>query len=202
MKKILINFAHPAKSRSKINMALRKVVEDLEHVTINDLYANYPDFMIDVKKEQKLCEDHDIIIFQHPFYWYQAPSIVKEWMDLVLEYGWAYGSSGNALKGKLFVQALTAGGDESSYKADGSNLFTIAQMCSPYRATANLCKLEWIAPFTVLGIHRGLPENEINRHAKNYERFIRALRDEKLDIQNAKDVNYCNDNLDQLIRRA
>ena len=116
MKKILINFAHPAKSKSKINRALRQAVEKLENVTINDLYANYPDFMIDVKREQCLCEAHDVIVFQYPFYWYQAPSIVKEWFDLVLEHGWAYGVNGNALKGKVFVQVITAGGDEASYQ--------------------------------------------------------------------------------------
>ena len=97
MKKILINFAHPAKSHSNINKALRKAVETLDNVTVNDLYANYPDFMIDIKREQALCEAHDIIIFQHPFYWYSTPAIIKEWFDLVLEHGWAYGSEGKAL---------------------------------------------------------------------------------------------------------
>ena len=81
MNKILINFAHPAKTRSKINRALRSVVENLENVTLNDLYAAYPDFLIDVEREQNLCEEHDVIIFQHPFYWYSTPAIVKEWMD-------------------------------------------------------------------------------------------------------------------------
>ncbi len=81
MKRILINFAHPAKSRSKINNALLAVVDQLEGVTVNDLYANYPDFMIDVKREQALCESHDIIIFQHPLYWYQTPAIMKEWLE-------------------------------------------------------------------------------------------------------------------------
>ena len=64
MKKILINFAHPAKSRSNVNKALRKAVENIEGVTVNDLYTRYPDFMIDVEREKQLCETHDIIIFQ------------------------------------------------------------------------------------------------------------------------------------------
>ncbi|MGH1373767.1 MAG: NAD(P)H-dependent oxidoreductase [Cellvibrionaceae bacterium] len=89
MNRILINFAHPARSRSKINLALRAAVEGMDNVTVNDLYEQYPDFLIDVEREQKLCEAHDTIIFQHPFYWYSCPSIVQEWMDLVLEHGWA-----------------------------------------------------------------------------------------------------------------
>ena len=57
MKKILIQFAHPAKFRSKINTALRAAVEGLDDVYVNDLYSLYPDFLIDVPREQQLCEE-------------------------------------------------------------------------------------------------------------------------------------------------
>jgi len=202
LKKVLINFAHPAKTKSKINIALRNAVKDLEYVTVNDLYANYPDFMIDIKKEQELCTSHDVIVFQHPFYWYQPPAIVKEWFDLVLQHGWAYGSTGNALENKLFVQALTAGGDESTYRHNGANLFTISDLTSPFKATANLCKMDWIPPFMVLGIHRGLPDDQIRFHAENYRKFIVALREDQVNLEIAKEAKYCSANLDALIRRA
>lgn len=126
MKKILILFGHPAFRRSTINAALREAVETLDGVTFHDLYAGYPDFLIDVHHEQQLCESHDIIIFQHLFYWYSTPAIVKEWFDLVLEHGWAYGSTGDALEGKITFQALTAAGSHENYCADGLNLFTIS----------------------------------------------------------------------------
>jgi len=90
-----------------MNKALLSSINDLEGVTVNDLYARYPDFLIDVRKEQALCEEHDVIVFQHPFYWYSTPSIIKEWLDLVLEHGWAFGSEGKALHGKIFLQAET-----------------------------------------------------------------------------------------------
>lgn len=181
MKKILVNFAHPAKARSKINKALLEAINQLEGVTINDLYANYPDFMIDVKREQALCASHDIIVFQHPLYWYQTPAIMKEWLDLVLQHGWAYGSKGNALVGKLFVQAITAGGDENTYHRDGVNYFSIGELTSPYRATANLCGMVWQPPFMVHGIHRGVAEDEVTIHAENYRRWLIALRDGHVD---------------------
>ena len=201
MKKILINFAHPARARSKINNALRSAVEDLENVTFNDLYANYPDFLIDVKREQRLCENHDVIIFQHPFYWYSTPSIMKEWLDLVLEHGWAYGSQAKALKGKLFLQAITAGGDDSTYQKDGYNEFTIGDLTSPYRATAKLCKMEWLPPFVVLGVHRGLPDEKVQAHAEDYRRTVIALRDGTLDTHQARQGQYINSDLNSTIRR-
>lgn len=200
MNKVLINFAHPARSRSKINNALRAAVEGLEGVTYNDLYATYPDFLIDVKREQNLCESHDVIIFQHPFYWYQTPSIMKEWLDLVLEHGWAYGTEGDGLEGKLFLQAITAGGDDSTYQKDGFNEFTVGDLTSPYRATAKLCKMIWLPPFTVLGIHRGLPDEKVNVYAEDYRRTVIALRDGMLDVELAGQGQYLNSDLNSTIR--
>lgn len=202
MRKVLIQFAHPAKVRSKINKALRAVVEDLEGITVNDLYAAYPDFLIDIKKEQQLCEESDVIIFQHPFYWYSTPAIMKEWMDLVLEHGWAYGSQGIGLEGKLFLQALTAGGDDSTYQKDGYNEFTIEELTSPYQATAKLCKMIWCPPFAVLGIHRGIPEDKVNAYAEDYRRIVIALRDDTLDLDQARQGQYLNSNINSIIRRA
>jgi glutathione-regulated potassium-efflux system ancillary protein KefG len=202
MNKILILFGHPAFRRSTINAALREAVETLDGVTFHDLYATYPDFLIDVSHEQKLCESHDIIVFQHPFYWYSTPSIIKEWFDLVLEHGWAYGSTGNALKGKLTFQALTAGGSQENYCADGLNLFTIRELTTPFRATVNLCGVDWLPPFAVLGIHQGLPENERVRHAEDYRRTIIALRDNRIDLDRARVSDLLNQDLNGIINEV
>ncbi len=201
MRKVLIQFAHPAIARSKINKALRAAVEDLEEVTVNDLYAAYPDFLIDVKKEQQLCETHNVIIFQHPFYWYSTPAIMKEWLDLVFEHGWAYGKKAKGLRGKLFLQALTAGGDDNTYQKDKYNEFTIGELTSPYRATAKLCKMEWLPPFAVLGIHSGLPARQVNIYAEDYRRTVIALRDGTLDTLQAIQGPYLNSDLNSIIRR-
>ena len=37
----------------------------------------------------------DTIVFQFPFYWYSVPPLLKEWIDLVLEHGFAYGLEGD-----------------------------------------------------------------------------------------------------------
>ena len=192
MKKVLIQFAHPARSRSKMNNALRSAVEGLENVTFNDLYANYPDFLIDVKREQELCEEHDVILFQHPFYWYSTPSIIKEWLDLVLEHGWAYGSKGTSLNGKIFMQAITGGGDDSTYQKDGLNKFTITELTTPMQATANLCGMIWLPPFTVLGVHRGLDNAQTQSHADSYKACIESLVKGELNIEKIRQKRYFN----------
>lgn len=202
MDRVLINFAHPARSRSRMNNALRAAVEELDGVTINDLYARYPDFLIDVRREQDLCERHEVIIFQHPFYWYSTPSIMKEWLDLVLQHGWAYGSEGKALHGKRFLQAITAGGEDITYRKDGYNAFTLAELTSPYRATANLCGMIWLPPFAVFGIHGGLSEDDMTAHAEAYRRCVLALRDDRFDLEEIKEGRYLNSNMSTTIREA
>ncbi len=202
MKNILILFGHPAFRRSTMNAALREAVETLDGVTVHDLYASYPDFLIDVRHEQRLCEAHDIVVFQHPFYWYSTPAITKEWFDLVLEHAWAYGSTGNALKGKITFQAITAGGSLEHYGKDGLNRFTIRELTTPYRATANLCGMDWLPPFAVLGIHQGLPEKDRLRHADDYRRTIVALRDNQFDLDRARIGELLNQDLNAMINEV
>ncbi len=91
-RRILVLFAHPALERSEANRPLAEAAQRLDGVTLVDLYAEYPDFGIDVDREQTRLREHDVIIFMYPLYWYSTPALLKEWQDLVLEYGFAYGS--------------------------------------------------------------------------------------------------------------
>ncbi len=151
--RILILFAHPALRRSRVNRRLAEAVRDLHGVTFHDLYETYPDFTIDVDDEQALLLEHDVLVFQHPFYWYSAPAIVKEWLDLVLEHGFAYGHHGRALQGKAWMHAITTGGREAHYRGGGMNQFTIEEFLRPFEATANLCHMHWLPPFILHATH-------------------------------------------------
>src|SRR6188508_1129168 len=110
MRRVLVLFAHPVLERSRVNRRLADAIRGLEGVTFRDLYELYPNFSIDVQAEQEQLLAHDVIVFQHPFYWYSCPAIVKEWQDLVLEHGWAYGVGGTQLRGKIWLNAITTGG--------------------------------------------------------------------------------------------
>lgn len=193
MNKVLILFAHPALEKSRVNARLVREVRDIPGVTFHDLYEAYPDFFIDVRREQRLLEDHQIVVFQHPFYWYSTPAILKEWQDLVLEYGWAYGKGGNRLKGKVLLNALTTGGPLEAYSSQGHNRFTIRQLLQPIDQTARLCGMDYYAPYV---IHSSLviadPE-EATPHARHYRRVIEALRDGAIDPESARSAERIND---------
>ncbi len=181
---VLVLFAHPAVARSRVNLRLVEAARAVPGVTVNDLYERYPDFDIDVAREQELLAAHDVVVMQHPFYWYSTPSILKEWQDLVLEHGWAYGRGGRALVGKVMLNALTAGGPEQAYRPDGPNHFTIRELLAPLEQTARLCGMHYLAPFVVFGTHRLRPA-EIEGHAAGFAALLTGLRDGTVDLEAA-----------------
>lgn len=191
MKKILILFAHPALEKSRINQRLIEGLDKKDSVTFRDLYELYPDFNIDVSAEQQAVMEHDIIIFHHPFYWYSTPAILKEWQDLVLEHGWAYGSSGDALSGKYLMNVMTAGGAEKSYCAEGFNKYTIRDFLRPMERTAALCKMEFLPPLVLHGTH-SLTELDIEPYKKAYENLLNRLIADDLNTSEIKDELYMN----------
>ena len=196
---ILVLFAHPALEKSWVNRHLIRAIRGLDAVTIHDLYEVYPDFHIDVKFEQELLLSHDIIVFQHPFYWYSSPAILKEWQDLVLEHGFAYGHGGKALRGKKFLSAITTGGSKEAYCRQGYNRFTIRELLVPFEQTAVLCEMEYLPPFVVQGTHQLRQPDQLTQHAEDYRRIILALRDNAIDWERLRQQPHLNHNLDQII---
>jgi glutathione-regulated potassium-efflux system ancillary protein KefG len=174
MARVLILFAHPSLERSRVHRALLHSVPDHPDITLHDLYEAYPRLDIDVVREQALLLEHDVIAFQHPFYWYSTPPILKQWQDLVLEHGWAYGSTGTRLVGKDFISIISAGGGEPAYCSVGYNRFTVRQLLAPVEQTAQLCGMHFLPPFVVFGTHR-LDDAGIAEQARRYRALLEAL---------------------------
>lgn len=172
--RLLLLFAHPALQKSRANRALLAAASDVENVTINDLYELYPDFHVDVAREQSLLLEHDVVVFQHPFYWYSAPALLKEWQDLVLALGFAYGPGGERLRGKTLASAITTGGPFESYGEAGYNRYPIQTLLAPYDQTARLCGMSYAEPFIVHAAPR-LAAEELTTEASRYAAWLRAL---------------------------
>jgi glutathione-regulated potassium-efflux system ancillary protein KefG len=197
---ILILFAHPALQKSRVNSQLMNAVKSLDGVTFHDLYEIYPDFHIDVEREQVLLRQNDIIIFQHPLYWFSVPALLKLWQELVLEHKWAYGFEGVALQGKRLMNALSTGGRESLFSREGFNQRTIKEYLVPVEQLARICGMEYLPPFVVYGTHT-LTGSEIASHADDYRKVITALRDDRIDWDAARVFPRLNENLDAIIMK-
>jgi glutathione-regulated potassium-efflux system ancillary protein KefG len=192
MYKILVIFAHPALHKSRIHKKLSEAARTVEGLTFNDLYGKYPDFYINIKREQKLLLDHDIIIWQHPFYWYSCPALMKEWIDLVLENNFAYGRTGTFLHGKKVMSAISTGGSAGVYTESGGNHYTIRQFLAPFHQTALLCGMEYLPPFVVHGSHL-LTKPDIKEYGDLYLRILTELRNGTLPAGRLTNAVYINE---------
>ena len=190
--RILVLFAHPAYQKSRIQRALLDALHGLDNVTVHDLYENYPTHLIDPRREQALLDAHEAIVFQHPFYWYSAPSLVKEWQDLVLEHGYAYGETGTALRGKPTFSALSTGGPRESYRRGGYNHFTVREFLAPFEQTARLCGMTWLAPYVVHGSFQRT-DAALAAAAAGYRRVLERLGAGTLPLAAAGQAEYLND---------
>lgn len=194
MARVLINFAHPALEKSRVQKQLLTTIKGIKGITINDLYEWYPDLDIDVAREQQLLEKHDIILLQHPFYWYSAPAIIKQWMDLVLEHGWAYGHTGKALQGKYFGNVISAGSGEKNYQPEGIHRYPVHQFLLPFSQTAALCNMQYSAPYVIYGVHR-MDIEDIRTASQQYLHMLELLRDDKIDPAALPRLTYMNEAL-------
>lgn len=56
--------------------------------------------------EQEFLGRHHTVLFQNSFYWYNIPAILNQWIEVVFEHQFTFGSGGEKLKGKSFWQVL------------------------------------------------------------------------------------------------
>lgn len=185
MAHILILFAHPALEKSRVHRRLVQAVPQLPGITFHDLYEVYPTFDIDVAHEQRLLTKHDLVLLQFPFFWYSTPPLLKQWQDLVLEHGWAYGSQGNALHGKRALCVVSTGGGAAAYQHQGYNRFTMRELLAPLDQTVVLCKMTFLPPYVIPGTHR-LTEADIEQEADRYHALLTDLHNDRIDLEAAQ----------------
>ncbi len=192
MKKILILFAHPRFEKSRANKLLTLHIPKRDNITFHDLYECYPNFNIDIEYEKKLISEHKIIVCQFPVYWYSAPAMLKQWMEMVLEYGWAYGSKENALKGKIMLNVVTTGGQRKLYQAGQRNRYSIRDFLLPYEQSAKTCQMIYLPPFAVQGTYK-LTNDDLEIYAKQYDILLQKLLDGELDYEELQNLEVIND---------
>lgn len=192
MAKVLILFAHPRLETSRVNIALLNQLPKHPDLFFNDLYEMYPNFNIDVDREKKLLLQADIIIWQHPLYWYSAPPLIKQWIDMVLEFGWAYGPGGTALSGKIAFNAISSGGPKESYSATGHHRFTLKQFLAPFNRTTTLCNMLYLSPFAVQGTHK-LSEASLAEETITYQSLLMKFLNDDYDVNEMQQAELLND---------
>ena len=183
---VLVLVAHPQLEQSRANRRLMEAAlaaaeasgrdGTAARIEVRDLYALYPDYLIDVAAEQRALASPRLVVWQHPIHWYNMPPLMKLWVDEVLTFGWAYGPRGTALAGKDLWLVATTGGPEDSYRPDSYNRYFFDAFMPPYEQTAALCGMRFLPPLTLHGAHRATVD-EIEQHAALYAQRLGSYPD-------------------------
>lgn len=174
---IVVIVAHPQMEHSRINRRLMRAARrlpasaDSPVIVVRDLYALYPDYLIDIEAEQALIAPAKLIVWQHPIHWYSMPPLMKLWLDGVLAFGWAYGPGGTALRGKDLWLVATTGGPQESYHPHSYNRYFFEAFMPPYEQTATLCGMRFLPPLVLHGSHR-VEEADVQSHLEVYSQRL------------------------------
>ena len=186
MARLIVYYAHPGHKYSHVNRYMARAAGAVEGVTFVDLYRDYPRFDIDVNAEQQRLLEHDVILFQFPMFWYSTPSIVKEWEDLVLEHGFAYGAGGDRLQGKRMMLAVTMAGPDDAYTDAGYQHYPLRTFLTPLEQTARLCGMRFPAPYVLFAALRAPDAGLVDPHVDGYRQLLEAIRDDRYDFAAAE----------------
>ena len=178
----LVLVFHPSISESRVNKALGAAAESLGGgISVRYMYDIYPDFSIDVVTEQAALLSADRIVLQYPLYWLSCPPLLKKWLDDVLTFGWAYGSTGTALHGKELLLAVSVGGAGSAYGREGAHVYTIHEFLRPMQGTSRVVGTRYAVPFLSVGALE-ITDEAIARRARDYAAVLQSPELPMLDI--------------------
>lgn len=122
---------------------------------------------IDVEAEQAALTESRLVVWLHPICWYSVPALLKQWFDVVLTRGWAYGKGGTALKGKDCLWVATTGGTPDAYTESGAHQRPFDAFVAPIEQTAKFCGMQWLPPLQLHGAHV-VSEAELASHAAEF----------------------------------
>lgn len=169
-------------ANKEILYRLRELLSNAEFDLLSELY---PDYKIDVEKEQEKLQKADIIVLQYPIFWYSMPSLLERWMEEVFQHGFSHGTTGDKLKGKKLIISFTTGAPEEAYTKEGRMGYTIEEFLNPIKATCKQCQMVYYGAVKTHGVSyqiRQEKSKEIKekalKHANELEKMINEIKND------------------------
>ena len=171
LRKVVILLAHPNIKESQANKALIDAVSDIEGVAVFNLYELSPDIAFNVDEWSKIISDTSAVIYQFPFYWMSAPSLLKKWQDEVF----TFLSKTPAVAGKPLMVVTTTGSEYEAYRSGGRNRFTTDELLRPYQGSAIHSGMVWQTPIVIYGMGTADAGKNIAEGANLYKQRVEML---------------------------
>jgi NAD(P)H dehydrogenase (quinone) len=169
----LVVVAHPDFAHSRVNRAWTEALA-VDDIPLHHLYAAYPDGKIDIRAEQALLVRYRRIVLQFPFQWYSCPPLLKQWLDEVLEHGWAYGGGAEALAGRQLGIAVSTWSRAGDYRREGRYGRTMEELTSPFEVTALRIGMRYLPGFFLHGVDE-VDDHALLQNAQAYRAHVRSV---------------------------
>jgi glutathione-regulated potassium-efflux system ancillary protein KefG len=85
-KQVVVLLTHPNIKESRANKALMDAISDMGEVAIYNLYEMRVEDAFNAEIWSTIISHASALVFQFPFYWMSAPSLLKRWLDEVFTY--------------------------------------------------------------------------------------------------------------------
>ena len=139
MSQTLIIVGHPNQEGSQLNAEMAKFWASRPNTIVRWIGEG----RVNVREEQAAFERAENIVLQFPLYWYGPPACLKQWMDDVLTWGWAFGKEGGLLNGRNLACSVTVGGNLADYSANGKHATTLDSLLEPIHRLCDYVDLNW-----------------------------------------------------------
>lgn len=170
--KTLVIYSHSYQAQSVAGKTILEVLKRETDYEIRNLEELYPNGVIDIAAEQQALLEADIIVLQHPLFWYSVPAMMKRWQDEVFSFGFAYGiegiEGGSRLRGKKLVHAFTAAASSKDFSEEMLQASTGA-----LRMSCAFCSLTYAGCIYTLGA-LSITNPNIQRDAEEHARRLIA----------------------------
>lgn len=170
-KQVVVLLAHPNIKESQANKALMNAISDMEEVAVYNLYEMHSEDAFNVEMWSTAISHATALVFQFPFYWMSAPSLLKKWLDEVF----TYLAKTPAVAGKALMVAVTTGSEYDAYRSGGRNRFTTDELLRPYQATALHAGMVWQTPLVVYGMGTAEAGKNVAEETSHYKQRVEAL---------------------------
>lgn len=144
----LILASHPYPERSVVNKALWQVAQRTPNASFRNMETVFGSNMrgFDRSAERKRYAQMQRLVLIYPTHWFNLTPMLKAYMNEV----WGAGAPPE-LRGKELLVVTTTGGSARDYTRDGSLGFTIDEVLTPLRATANYTGMTFAKPLVFYG---------------------------------------------------
>jgi len=149
---------------------------------IEDMHATEAGgFATDIEGEIRKIEWCDLMLWQHPLWWFGLPAILKGWVDRVFAMGRTYGGGrlyeNGVFKGKRAMLSLTTGGPAEAYAKGGFNGDIHAVLRPVHRGILQFTGFNVLAPHIIFAPVR-LRDDQRRDILEGYARRLRQIEKE------------------------